>query len=162
MVVIKSGTKIDVLSFILSWWTKNFISSEIMEEIVNCPSCCRGGNFLINASGVVLLKSNMRSILTSLFFLALPLLAGAQGMINGFMNSKGTLVIAAGYGYEHFDRYLFGDDPSDRELTTVSYNLFAEYSMSDNGAVVGFHNSLFISKYTNLSMGFRRGLCFLK
>ena len=107
-----------------------------MQEIVNCPSCCRGGNFLINASGVVLLKSNMRSILTSLFFLALPLLAGAQGMINGFMNSKGTLDIAAGYGYEHFDRYLFGDDPSGRELTTVSYNLFAEYSMSDHGAVV--------------------------
>lgn len=65
-----------------------------------------------------------------------PLMLPAQGMINGFMNPKGTLDIAPGYGYEYFGEYRFGDESRAQELTTISYNLFAEYSMSDHGAVV--------------------------
>lgn len=57
-------------------------------------------------------------------------------MISGFMNPKGTIDIALGYGDESFDDYLFGSERRRQPLRTQSANLFMEYSMSDHGALV--------------------------
>ncbi|WP_350177636.1 hypothetical protein [Phaeodactylibacter sp.] len=92
-------------------------------------------------------------------FLLLPMLTGAQGMINGFMNPKGTLDIAPGYGYEHFDEYRFGNETRQRELTTISYNLFAEYSMTDHGSLVINIPYLYINENIN---GVQDGSIFIK
>ncbi|MCI4647697.1 hypothetical protein [Phaeodactylibacter sp.] len=88
-----------------------------------------------------------------------PLLLPGQGMISGFMNPKGTLDIAPGYGYEHFDEYRFGDETRAQELTTISYNLFAEYSMSDHGSVVINLPYLYINENIN---GVQDGSVFIK
>ena len=73
-------------------------------------------------------------LLFGLLFAPLPLFA--QGMISGFMNAKGTMDIALGYGDESFDDYLFGAEKRRQPLRTQSTNLFVEYSMSDHGALV--------------------------
>lgn len=88
-----------------------------------------------------------------------PLLMEAQGMISGFMNAKGTLDIAPGYGYEHFDEYLFGEERRERPLTTRSYNLFAEYSMTDHGSLVLNIPYLHITEEVN---GVQDGSLFIK
>lgn len=80
-------------------------------------------------------------------------------MINGFMNPKGTLDIAPGYGYEHFDEYRFGNETRQRELTTISYNLFAEYSMTDHGSLVINIPYLYINENIN---GVQDGSIFIK
>lgn len=101
-------------------------------------------------------KSN---ILLVLSLLLCPFLSGAQGMISGFMNPKGTLDLAPGYGYEHFDEYLFGTEPAPRSLTTRSYNLFAEYSMTDHGSLVLNIPYLYINEDIN---GVQDGSIFIK
>lgn len=78
----------------------------------------------------------MRKAYLALFFLLIPLFVQAQGMISGFLNPKGTLDIAPGFGQEHFDEYLFGSVAQERELSVTSYNLFAEYSLTNHGALV--------------------------
>jgi hypothetical protein len=101
-------------------------------------------------------KSNIHLVLS---ILLCPFLSGAQGMISGFMNPKGTLDLAPGYGHEHFDEYLFGTEPEPQSLTTRSYNLFAEYSMTDHGSLVLNIPYLYINENIN---GVQDGSIFIK
>ncbi|MDX1667727.1 MAG: hypothetical protein R3350_10870, partial [Saprospiraceae bacterium] len=86
----------------------------------------------------------------------------AQGPISGFMNAAGTTTLALNYGYESYDRYLFGQEerPVSNDIQSVS--LFTEHAFSDSLSLVlnvpyvwvdrrnsGFQDGIISLKYRN-------------
>ncbi len=59
-----------------------------------------------------------------------------QGPISGFLSGKGKLDIALGYSIDRFDRYLGQDGEESFDLETSSYNIFLEYGLDSNMALV--------------------------
>lgn len=74
--------------------------------------------------------------LISVLIVFSPLNSLAQGPIGGFMPKAGELDVAAAYSYESFDTYFLEEGSEARNLITRSYNLFAEYGLNANSALV--------------------------